>query len=151
MNRGGGPAKIALGLLKLTVPVPGKNMSESVAAALEGRVRLLVIDNCEHVLDAAADLVEAIVARSATVLRVSTLTRHTTASIPRTRPIHHTGVEAFVALQRRKASTDTSSGRTIPTEQLFEFAAGVDELALAVGQPGFGPTARLMRLGKFVQ
>ena len=34
---------------------PGKTVSESVAAALEGRVRLLVIDNCEHVLAAAAD------------------------------------------------------------------------------------------------
>ena len=31
---------------------PGKSVSESVAAALEGRVRLLVFDNCEHVLDA---------------------------------------------------------------------------------------------------
>ena len=38
-----------------------------MAAALEGRVRLLVFDNCEHVLDAAADLVEAILAQSATV------------------------------------------------------------------------------------
>ncbi len=28
---------------------PGKSVSESVAAALEGRVRLLVFDNCEHV------------------------------------------------------------------------------------------------------
>ena len=46
---------------------PGKSVSESVAAALEGRVRLLVFDNCEHVLDAAADLVEAILAASATV------------------------------------------------------------------------------------
>src|SRR6516165_9459349 len=35
---------------------PGKTVSESVAAALEGRLRLLVFDNCEHVLDAAADL-----------------------------------------------------------------------------------------------
>ncbi len=43
---------------------PGKTVSESVAAALEGRVRLLVIDNCEHVLDAAADLTEAILAQS---------------------------------------------------------------------------------------
>ncbi len=33
-----------------------------MAAALEGRVRLLVIDNCEHVLDSAADLIEAILA-----------------------------------------------------------------------------------------
>jgi predicted ATPase len=46
---------------------PGKTVSESVAAALEGRVRLLVIDNCEHVLYAAADLIEAILAASATV------------------------------------------------------------------------------------
>jgi predicted ATPase len=46
---------------------PGMSVSESVAAALEGRIRLLVFDNCEHVLDAAADLIEAILAQSATV------------------------------------------------------------------------------------
>ncbi len=50
---------------------PGKSVRESVAA-LEGRVRLLVIDNCEHVLDAAADLVEAILARSAAVTILAT-------------------------------------------------------------------------------
>ena len=47
-------------------------MAESVAAALEGRLRLLVIDNCEHVLDAAADLIEAILTQSATVRVVAT-------------------------------------------------------------------------------
>ena len=51
---------------------PGKTVSESVAAALEGRVRLLVFDNCEHVLDAAADLIEAILAHSATVTILAT-------------------------------------------------------------------------------
>jgi predicted ATPase len=51
---------------------PGKTVSEAVAAALEGRVRLLVIDNCEHVLDAAADLIEAILAHSATVRILAT-------------------------------------------------------------------------------
>ena len=51
---------------------PGKSVSESVAAALEGRVRLLVFDNCEHVLDAAADMIEAILAQSATVRIVAT-------------------------------------------------------------------------------
>jgi predicted ATPase/class 3 adenylate cyclase len=51
---------------------PGKSVSESVAAALEGRVRLLVFDNCEHVRDAAADLVEAILAHSATVRILAT-------------------------------------------------------------------------------
>src|ERR1700758_4321600 len=51
---------------------PDKTVAESVAAALEGRVRLLVFDNCEHVLDAAADLIEAILAHSATVRILAT-------------------------------------------------------------------------------
>ena len=51
---------------------PGKTVSESVASALEGRSRLLVFDNCEHVADAAADLVEAILATSATVKVLAT-------------------------------------------------------------------------------
>jgi predicted ATPase len=51
---------------------PGKTVAESVAAAQEGRVRLLMFDNCEHVLDAAADLIEAILAASATTKIVTT-------------------------------------------------------------------------------
>ncbi len=51
---------------------PGKSVGESVASALEGRLRLLVIDNCEHVLDAAADLIEAILTQSETVRVVAT-------------------------------------------------------------------------------
>ena len=41
---------------------PGLSLSDSVAAALEGRCRLLVFDNCEHVLNAAADIIESIIA-----------------------------------------------------------------------------------------
>jgi predicted ATPase len=51
---------------------PGKSVADSVAAALEGRLRLLVFDNCEHVRDAAADLVESILAQSATVTILAT-------------------------------------------------------------------------------
>jgi len=51
---------------------PGKSVSESVASALEGRVRLLVFDNCEHVVDSVADLVGAILAASATVTILAT-------------------------------------------------------------------------------
>jgi predicted ATPase len=51
---------------------PGRSVAQSVAAALEGRVRLLVFDNCEHVLDAAADLIEAILAASITTKIVAT-------------------------------------------------------------------------------
>jgi predicted ATPase/class 3 adenylate cyclase len=51
---------------------PGMNLADSVAAALEGRSRLLVFDNCEHVLDAAADLIDAILQRSTTVTILAT-------------------------------------------------------------------------------
>ncbi|MGB6207706.1 ATP-binding protein, partial [Mycobacterium sp.] len=51
---------------------PGKSMADSVAAASEGRARLLVFDNCEHVVDSVADLVEAILAASATVTILAT-------------------------------------------------------------------------------
>src|ERR1700739_3820360 len=51
---------------------PGKSVAESVAAALEGRLRLLVFDNCEHVRDAAADLIEVVLAHSATVRILAT-------------------------------------------------------------------------------
>jgi predicted ATPase len=51
---------------------PGMTLSASVSTTLEGRTRLLVLDNCEHVLDAAADLIEAILARSATVRILAT-------------------------------------------------------------------------------
>jgi predicted ATPase len=51
---------------------PGKTMAESVAAALEGRSRLLVFDNCEHLLDAVADMIEAILNASATITVLAT-------------------------------------------------------------------------------
>jgi predicted ATPase len=51
---------------------PGKSVAESVASALEGRSRLLVFDNCEHVVDSVADLVEAILAASGTVTILAT-------------------------------------------------------------------------------
>ncbi len=51
---------------------PGFSMADSVAAALEGRDRLLVFDNCEHVLDAAADMIEAILTASTTVRILAT-------------------------------------------------------------------------------
>jgi predicted ATPase/class 3 adenylate cyclase len=50
----------------------GKSVSDSVAVALEGRVRLLVFDNCEHVLDAAGDLIEIVLAQSPTARILAT-------------------------------------------------------------------------------
>ena len=46
---------------------PGTSMAESVAEAMEGKTQLLVVDNCEHLRDAAAEVIETILARSSTV------------------------------------------------------------------------------------
>ncbi len=54
------------------VQQPETSVADSVAAALEGRVRLLVFDNCEHVVDSVADLVEAILAASTAVTILAT-------------------------------------------------------------------------------
>jgi hypothetical protein len=51
---------------------PGMSLADSVAAALEGRSRLLVFDNCEHVLDAAAEMIDAILSHSSTVKILAT-------------------------------------------------------------------------------
>ena len=52
--------------LGVTTPV-GNSMAASVAQALSGRRLLVVLDNCEHVLDETAELVEAILAGTSTV------------------------------------------------------------------------------------
>jgi hypothetical protein len=56
--------------LGITAPA-GLSVTESITDALVGR-RLLLLDNCEHVLGAAADLIEAILARTPTVTIVAT-------------------------------------------------------------------------------
>ena len=45
---------------------PGMNLADSVAAAQEGRTRLLLFDNCEHLVDAAAEMIEAILRHART-------------------------------------------------------------------------------------
>jgi predicted ATPase len=58
-------------VLKITQQ-PDRTLSETVAAAQDGRTRLLVFDNCEHVLDAARDLVQTILAQSSTAKILTT-------------------------------------------------------------------------------
>ena len=70
----GDPATVpeaVAGVLGITQQ-PARSVSESIAITLEGRSRLLVFDNCEHVLDAAADLIEVILGHSSTVRILAT-------------------------------------------------------------------------------
>jgi predicted ATPase/class 3 adenylate cyclase len=51
---------------------PGETMTESIAASLQDRLRLLVFDNCEHILDPVTELLEVIFARAPTVKILAT-------------------------------------------------------------------------------
>jgi predicted ATPase len=53
-------------------PQAGLSMTASLVHALSGRRLLLVLDNCEHLLDAAADLVRELLTHTATVRMVTT-------------------------------------------------------------------------------
>jgi predicted ATPase len=53
-------------------PRAGSSVADSVAVALSGRQMLVVVDNCEHVLEAAAEVVETILARTRAVKVLAT-------------------------------------------------------------------------------
>jgi predicted ATPase/class 3 adenylate cyclase len=70
----GDPAAVADAVATLLGinPQVGVTVAEAVAQALSGRRLLVVLDNCEHVLDAAGELVDAILARAGTVKVLAT-------------------------------------------------------------------------------
>jgi predicted ATPase len=51
---------------------PGKTIEQSVSASLTGRRLLLVLDNCEHLIDAIADLAQQILTRCPQVVLLAT-------------------------------------------------------------------------------
>jgi predicted ATPase len=111
---------------------PGKSVAESVASALEGRVRLLVFDNCEHVLDAVADLVEAILAQSASVTILATSREGVGVADEQLWPVPSLDVDAaldlFIARARRVApafSVDDASA-------VAEICRRLDGIPLAI-------------------
>jgi predicted ATPase len=82
---------------------PGKTVSESIAAALEGRIRLLVFDNCEHVLDATADLAEAILAESETTKVLATSREGLALADEQVWPVRSLAIDAAVDLFTARA------------------------------------------------
>jgi predicted ATPase/class 3 adenylate cyclase len=64
----GDPAAVpdAVATVMGVTPAPNASVTESIAAALSGKRLLLVLDNCEHVLSAAADLADTILSRATT-------------------------------------------------------------------------------------
>ena len=119
---------------------PGMSVSDSVAAALEGRLRLLVLDNCEHVRDAAADLIEAILAQSATVTILATSREGLgvadeqlwlVPSLDLGAGIESAAVDLFVERARSVAS-GFSMATTDEAEAVIEICRRLDGIPLAI-------------------
>ncbi len=119
---------------------PGKTVTESVASALEGRVRLLVFDNCEHAVDSVADLVEAILAASATVtilatsregLGVSDEQLWRVPSLDVTSGIESAAVDLFVDRARNVVS-DFSLAQPGEAHAVVEICRRLDGIPLAI-------------------
>ena len=111
---------------------PGKSVSESVAAALEGRLRLLVFDNCEHLVDSVADLVEAILAASATVKVLATSREGIGVADEKLWRVPSLDVGAAVELFVERAQSVTSGLLADETTAVEDVCRRLDGIPLAI-------------------
>jgi predicted ATPase len=119
---------------------PGLSITESIAGALEGRSRLLLLDNCEHVLDAAADIIDAVLGQSATVRVLATsregLRLHDEQIWPVPSLDFHSGADSAAAtlLVDRAQTVAPDASLTAPGEAdaVVEICRRLDGIPLAI-------------------
>ena len=147
----------ALGL----TPQPAMSITDSVVQSLADRRALVVLDNCEHVLDAAADLVEAVLTGSS-VVKVLVTSREGTRlpgehvwSVPSLDVRAGLGSEAVGLFVERAQAVD--SGFTTSDENdasaVVEICERLDGIALAIElaaarMASMGPSEVCERLGE---
>ena len=132
------PAAVATALG--VTPQAGLTVSESLAIALAGRRLLIVMDNCEHVLDAAAAMVETILGRAATVSVMATsrealsIRAESAWPVP-TLDVHAGAASSAVALfveRARAVRPDFTLDGTDETDAVTEICQRLDGIALAI-------------------
>jgi predicted ATPase len=136
---------------------PGKSGSESVAAALEGRIRLLVFDNCEHVLDAAADLIEAILGQSTTARVMATSREVLGIAQEQARLVRsldaETGIESAAARLFIERTHGIASGFSMADGEqaaaVTEICQRLDGIPLAIELAASRMASALPRTGKY--
>jgi len=111
---------------------PGKTVTESVAAALEGRMRLLIFDNCEHVLDATADIVEAVLDHSTTVRIVATSREGLGIADEQVWPVRSLDVDAAASLFVERAHNVTPEFSVDEEQDVVEICRRLDGIPLAI-------------------
>jgi predicted ATPase len=111
---------------------PDKTLTESVAAALDGRVRLLVFDNCEHVLDSASELIEAVLGQSATVKVLATSREGLSVADEQTWRVRSLDPDAAVDVFIERAQAVAQGFSDDEPEMITEICSRLDCIPLAV-------------------
>ena len=110
----------------------GLSVADSVAAALEGRSRLLMFDNCEHVLDAAADMIEAILAHSATVRVLATSREGLRVADEQLWPVPSLEVNSTAAKLFVDRAQTVAPGVSLADDAVVEICRRLDGIPLAI-------------------
>ncbi len=115
---------------------PGMSLTDSVACALDGRSRLLLFDNCEHVLDAAAEIAEAMLARSATVKILATSREGLRLRDEQLWPVPpldtRAGVDSAAAALFVERAESVAPGAALESAAVDEICRRVDGIPLAI-------------------
>ena len=95
----GDPAAVpdAVATVLGVTPQAGRSVADSIAEALSGRRLLVVLDNCEHVLDAAAELIETVLAQTTSVKVMATSREGLRVGAEQLWPVPSLAVDAGVA------------------------------------------------------
>jgi predicted ATPase len=121
-------------------PQAGLTVTDSLAQALSGGRLLLVLDNCEHVLDAVSDLLETLLARTVTVTVLATSREGLGLAGERLWPVpsldvaagvDSAAVELFVD-RARAVKPAFGQGGVAEAEAVTEICRRVDGIALAI-------------------
>ncbi|MCW2553075.1 MAG: putative ATPase [Mycobacterium sp.] len=113
---------------------PGLSLTDSIAQALDGRTRLLVFDNCEHLVEGAADMIDAILGRSDTVRILATSREGLRVADERLLPLPGLDVEATAPslfVERAQAVAPGISFTDAP-EAVIEICRRLDGIPLAI-------------------
>ena len=114
----------------------GMSLADSVAQALEGRSRLLVFDNCEHVLDATAEMIEKILTHSATVKILATSREGLQVSEERLWPVPsldvRNGVDSAAAALFIERAEAVTPGVSLTDNAVVEICRRLDGIPLAI-------------------
>lgn len=117
----------------------GMTVAESVSSALESRSRLLVLDNCEHVLDAITDLIEAVLAQSGRMRILATSregTRLPEEQLWPVKALRHTGFDSAAATLFVERARSVASSVTLTdvgqASAVAEICRRLDGIPLAI-------------------